>query len=428
MHRVSDLDTACDNLSKFDMMSIPGFALSIDAAPSTPMTRPDFFTYMISVSGPIIPSISRLFLAESTNDYPVSTYYRVLPALSAQLPDKEHTLMHSLVHIRPNGTFLETLSTPLPTHSIPSSDTDASAHIFKYKPIAKKVKSVPVMLPKEFCTTRKIIGDPLVNMPTLPMHPLDFVPTGQYNTEAHNIIDTNHPRDFLLPEECKLMHHFMMLFKCSFAWNETQKGSCRQDFFPLIKIPVILHVPWALLNIPIPPGIYNNVVKIIRDKIASETYEPSSSSYRLRWFTVLKKNGKLHIVHNLQLLNAVTICDSAMPPFTKQLAELFGGRSCFGLLDLFVGYNKRPIDINSRDLTTFPTPFSTYRLTSVPMGWVNAVPAFRADVTFTLEPEIPHITIPFLNEAGVKGPPMRYELPDGTYETISDNSGIRRFI
>jgi len=138
MHRVSDLDAARDDLSKFDMMSIPGFALSIDAALSTPTTQSDFFTYMISISGSIVPFISRLFFAESTNDYPISTYYHALPALSAQLPEKECTLTHSLVHIRPDGTFLETLSTPLPMHSTPSSDTDASMRVFKYKPIAKK--------------------------------------------------------------------------------------------------------------------------------------------------------------------------------------------------------------------------------------------------------------------------------------------------
>jgi len=277
------------------------------------------------------------------NDYPISTYYRALPALLVQLPKKKCTLTHSLVHIKPNGTFLETLSTPLSTHSTLSSDTDASARVFKYKPVVKKVKSVPAMLPKEFHTTCKIVGDPLANMPTLPMHPLDFAPTGRYDTKAHDIIDVNHPRDFLLPEECKLMHHFMMLFECSFAWNETQKGSFHQDFFPLIKIPVILHVPWALHNIPIPPGIYNDIVKIIWDKIALGTYEPLSSSYHSCWFTVLKKNGKLHIVHDLQLLNAVTICNSAMSPFTEQLAESFDSHSCFGLLDLFVRYDEHPI-------------------------------------------------------------------------------------
>jgi len=360
------------------MLSLPGYALSIDASSSPPTTQPDFFTYMISVSGPIIPSISRLFLVESSNDYLFSTYYRALPAISAQLPEKKCTLMHSLVHIKCDGTFLETLSTPLPTHSTLSSTMDTSARIFKYKPVAKKVKSVPTMLPEEFHTMCKIVGDPLVDMPTLPTHLLDFMPTGHYDETAQDIINANHPGDFLLPEECKLMHHFMMVFEHGFIWDEFQKGNFRQDFFPLIKIPIILHIPWALRNIPMPPGIYNDVVKIIRDKIALGMYEPSSSSYRSCWFTVLKKNGKLGIVYDLQPLNAVTIRDSAMPPFTKQLAESFGGHSCFGLLDLFIGYDERPIDIDSHDLTIFPTPFGAYRLTSVPMGWANAVPAFHA--------------------------------------------------
>jgi len=241
----------------------------------------------------------------------------------------------------------------------------------------------------------------------------------------------NHLGDFLLSKEHKLMHYFMMLFEHGFAWDESQKGSFCQNFFPLIKIPVIPHIPWALCNIPIPPSTYNNIIKIIQDKIASGTYEPSSLSYCSHWFTVLKKNRKLHIVHivhDLQPLNTVTIHDSAMPPFTEQLAELFGSHSCFRLLDLFIRYDECPINIDSCDLTTFPTPFGVYHLTLVPMGWANTVPAFHADITFTLEPEIPHMTIQFLDDAGVKGPPTCYELPDGMYEIISENPGICCFI
>ena len=58
------------------------------------------------------------------------------------------------------------------------------------------------------------------------------------------------------------------------------------------------------------------------------------------------------------------------------------------------------------------------------MDWSNAIPTFHSDITFALEPEIPHITIPFVDNAGVKGPPTHYELPDSTYETITENPGI----
>jgi transposase InsO family protein len=383
---------------------------------------------MLSIAGPVIPTSVKCFALEYANNHSLSHYYRPLVSPSVQLAEPKRTLTHTIVHISADNSFLDLPSGPSPRTSTFSLASAPEVQTLKYKPVAKKIKPVAATLPEEFRTTREIIGDPLTNMPRLSPHPPSFVPTGRYTAEARDIIDMNHPGDFLLPEERKLMHHFMMLFERGFAWDESQKGSFREDFFPPLKMPVVPHVPWALKNIPIPPGIYKEVVRILRDKIAAGTYEPSSSSYRSRWFTVLKKNGKLRIVHDLQPLNAITIRDSAVPPFTEQLAESFGGRGCYGLLDLFVGYDERPLHIDSRDLTTFPTPFGAYRLTSVPMGWSNAVPAFHTDVTFTLEPEIPHVTIPFLDDAGVKGPVTRYELPDGSYETIPENSGIRRFV
>ena len=222
---------------------------------------------MLSVSGPVVPSPSKNYLVEPVNDHLTSHYYHALPEISAQLPDLERTISHSFVHIKADGTFLDPLSTSLPTTSIPESIQDPDVRTFKYKPVAKKIKPLAATLPEEFRTTRKIVGDPLADMPQLSTHPPEFEPTGRYTEEACEIVEANHPGDFLLPEERKLMHHFMMKFKCGFAWKESQKGKFREDFFPPLKMPVVPHVPWALRNIPIPPGIYNEVVKIIRDKI-----------------------------------------------------------------------------------------------------------------------------------------------------------------
>jgi hypothetical protein len=92
---------------------------------------------------------------------------------------------------------------------------------------------------------------------------------------------------------------------------------------------------------PIPPGIYNTVLNVVRKKIATGVYKQSNSFYWSHWFTVLRKgSGKLHIVHDLQPLNAVTIRDAGVPPYTEQLAENCGGRATYSLLDLFVGYDK----------------------------------------------------------------------------------------
>ena len=370
-HSLLDLDASQLESGQFDTSSLPGFAIAIDAAPLPPSRTPDYVTYLVSVSGPIFPSPTCSISVEYLNDETVSAYFGThVQGLPPRL-HIERTITHTFVHTKPDGTFINPTSPTPPTHT--PSTVPHDLKVFKYKPVAKKVRPVAATLPEEFRATRQIIGDPLAGMPKLSPHPPAYAPTGRYDDAAHDIVDANHPGNFLLPDERRLMHHFMMTFERGFAWNESQKGRFCDDFFPPLKIPVIQHIPWALRNIPIPPGIYNDVIKIIRDKIASGTYEPSSSSYRSRWFTVLKKNGKLRIVHDLQPLNAVTIRDSAVPPYTEQLTESFGGRSCYGLLDLFVGYDERALHVDSRDLTTFPMPFGAYRLTSVPMGWSNTV-------------------------------------------------------
>jgi hypothetical protein len=299
----------------------------------------------------------------------------------------------------------------------------------KYKPVAKKVKPVAATLPENFRIMRKIEGDPLASMPQLSPNPPPFVPTGRYTQERKQIIDKAHPPGFLWPAERALMHDFMRLQEQGFAWNDLERGRFRTDFFPPIQFPVIPHTPWIQKNFPIPPGLYEEVCGIIRKKMEAGVYEPSNSSYRSRWFCVLKKDGKsLRIVHSLEPLNAVTIKHSGVTPIPDHLAEQFAGRACGAMLDLYVGYDERPIAETSRDLTTFQTPYGAQRLVTLPMGWTNSVPIFHDDVTYILQPEIPDYTVPYIDDVPVKGPPSRYLLSDGSYETIPENPGIRRFV
>ena len=74
------------------------------------------------------------------------------------------------------------------------------------------------------------------------------------------------------------------------------------------------------------------------------------------------------IVHSLEPLNKVTIQYSGIPPATVDVARDFAGRACGATLDLFIGYDEQPLDVSSRDLTTFQTLFGPYRLVKLPMG------------------------------------------------------------
>jgi hypothetical protein len=348
------------------------------------------------------------------------------PAASASVDDPSNPIFTSFSSDS-SSTSTATDSIIDRTSHIPPA-TKKRIPVKKYKPVALKVRPVTSELPDKFRIIRNILGDPLEKLPTLSPNPPPFTPYGRYTAERKELFDKNNA-GFLLPAERDLLHHFMMLHQDAFAWNDTERGHFREDFFPPIDIPVIPHKPWVLRNIPIPPGIYDEVCEIIRKKLQAGTFEPSNSSYRSRWFCVVKKDGKsLRIVQSLEPLNQVTIQHSGVPPFTEQLAEHFAGRACGSMMDLYVGYDERALAQSSRDFTTFQTPFGALRLTTLPMGWTNSVPIFHDDVTHILRPEIPHVTQPYIDDVPVRGSATRYILPSGECETIPENSGIRRFV
>ena len=115
-------------------------------------------------------------------------------------------------------------------------------------------------------------------------------------------------------------------------------------------------------------------------------------------------------------------------PFTKQIAEQFTGQACGGLLDLYVGYDEHALMETLCDYTTFQTPYSTLRLTKLPMGWTNAVPVFHDDVMHILQPEVPQFTIPYIDDVPVRGPATTYQNDNRVFKTILGNSSICHFV
>ena len=115
---------------------------------------------------------------------------------------------------------------------------------WKYKPVALKAKPVYTGLPEQFHIKRDIRGNPLGDIPRLFERPEEFRPTGRYTKERKEIIDKLHKGDFLWGEERKLMHHFMMIQNEAFAWDDSEHGSFKHEFFLPIEIPVMEHKPW----------------------------------------------------------------------------------------------------------------------------------------------------------------------------------------
>ncbi|MGH7240654.1 MAG: hypothetical protein ACREHG_11460 [Candidatus Saccharimonadales bacterium] len=84
---------------------------------------------------------------------------------------------------------------------------------------------------------------------------------------------------FLWPEEVKLFQYVLQLNEDALAFDESKKGKLKDEYFSPYVIPVIEHEPWVEKNIPISAGIRDEVIEIIKAKIASGVYEPSQASY-----------------------------------------------------------------------------------------------------------------------------------------------------
>ena len=295
----------------------------------------------------------------------------------------------------------------------------------KYKKVADRVKPVPTTLPEDYRIVRHRHPDPLADLPELPhVPPRVITPTEKFTQER---IDAFPISDELWPDEKLIVLHMVKLHENAFAWDENERGSFLEEFYPPILIPTVEHIPWALKNIPIPPALFEQVVAIVKAKFDAGVYEFSNSSYRSRWFCVLKKDKKsLRLVHDLQPLNAVSIRDPSVPMSPDSIAELFAGHARYTTLDLMVAFDQRKIDPRSRDLTTFQTPLGVFRLTSLPMGYTNSQQILHADVTYALSEEIPKYTIPYIDDVPGKTHPKSLRNADGSYITMPQNKGVRQ--
>lgn len=69
-----------------------------------------------------------------------------------------------------------------------------------------------------------------------------------------------------------------------------------------------------------------------------------------------------------------------------------------------------------------------HHLTTVPMGYINAVQVYQTDMFFILQEEISNYTCPFIDNLPVKDVVECCKNSDSTYETILKDQGIHHFI
>jgi hypothetical protein len=294
----------------------------------------------------------------------------------------------------------------------------------KYKPVDKKKKPVPISMPPlKRLPYKPIPPPPLPPFPTHPPRIEDFEPTERLTRDRVSAILKNVDEDFLSEEELSLLFWVLAQNEQAIAFDDSERGTYKTEYFPDYIMETITHTPWQLPPIRIPESIKDEMRDMLKKQMESGNLELSHSSYRSRVFVVQKPKGGLRIVHDLQPLNLVSVQDAMLPPNVSEFAESFAGHSVYGTMDLYSGYHQRRIHEDSRPLTACQTPLGNVQLTTLPMGYTNSMQEFQRATAHIISALSPDKADNFVDDVGVKGPTTRYG-----DEPIPENPAIRRFI
>ncbi|EJD38402.1 hypothetical protein AURDEDRAFT_21455, partial [Auricularia subglabra TFB-10046 SS5] len=112
-------------------------------------------------------------------------------------------------------------------------------------------------------------------LPELPVCPPVWRATSSHLSEERMANFQLRKDGFLTGEEEKLFQFILEHHKAVFAWEEQERRRFRTDYFPPIRYPVVPHEPWVDRHHPIPPGIRDELIKLLKEKISAGVYEPS---------------------------------------------------------------------------------------------------------------------------------------------------------
>ncbi|GBN74503.1 Transposon Ty3-I Gag-Pol polyprotein [Araneus ventricosus] len=127
----------------------------------------------------------------------------------------------------------------------------------------------------------------------------------------------------------------------------------------------------------IPEALRGKVDEQIRELLAAGLIEESDSDTAHPVDCVYKKDGSVRLCVDYRTLNVVTKPDDIPMENAVNLMYNIGKANIVTTLDLLKGYWAIPVEVQSKDYTSFKTHRSQYRLNVLPFGLKNAAATFQ---------------------------------------------------
>ena len=144
------------------------------------------------------------------------------------------------------------------------------------------------------------------------------------------------------------------------------------------KIRLANYTPFKKRYRRIPPNLFDEVKKHLKEMIEVGAIQKLSSPWASVVILVRKKDGSLRFCIDLRKLNAHTIKDAYSLPRIDETLDCLGGAIIFTSLDLKSGYWQVEIEEESKPLTAFTVgPLGFYECERMPFGLTNAPATFQ---------------------------------------------------
>ena len=137
-------------------------------------------------------------------------------------------------------------------------------------------------------------------------------------------------------------------------------------------------VPFKERPRPIPPSMYEDVRKHLKEMQELGVIRKSQSPYASNVVVVRKKSGALRFCLDLRAINAKTIPDRYSLPRIDSMLDALSGAKWFSALDLKSGYWQVPLAEEDKCKTAFTVgPLGFWECERMPFGLTNAPATFQ---------------------------------------------------